>query len=81
MLDNKNMMDDSELDNILGGVRGKPGQNAEELPQHMCRDGKRGDLIAHGYSNSGKGTFKCSLCGATGKINYLPGTRKLCNLI
>ena len=85
MLDNKNLinnlLDDSELDNVLGGVRGKSGKNAEILPQHICLDGKIGDLIEHGYSHSGNGTFRCSLCGAKGKINYLPGTRKYCNLI
>ena len=81
MLDEINMLNDSELEDVLGGVRGKPGGKTEKLPRHVCRDGKRGDLVENGFSGNGNGRFKCRLCGATGKINYLPGTRQLCDLI
>jgi len=72
-----NIINDDLLEEVSGGA-GRPG---EELPQHVCGNGKRGDLVANGVTHSGKGIYKCKACGKSGRINFISGTRQLCDLV
>lgn len=72
-----NLISDDMLEEVSGGA-GRPG---EELPQHVCGNGNRGNLIPDGFTQGGKGRYKCQACGKSGRINFLTGTRQLCDLI
>ena len=78
MLENKNLLnnllDDSELEDVTGGVRG-----ANNLPMHICGNGARGKLVPDGWIGSQR-KYKCINCHKTGKISSLSGTNQYCEL-
>ena len=75
MLENKNMLNDSELEDVTGGVGG-----ANNLPMHTCGNGETGKLVPDGWIG-GKPKYKCIKCHKTGKLSCLPGTNRYCELI
>ena len=69
MLENKsllnNLLDDSELDDVLGGVnKGKGGQKKHECGGRLIEERE--------YSNGGYPLYRCESCGMTGKIFPTP---------
>ena len=72
------MLDESMLEDVNGGVG---GDNFTKLPLHTCKNGKTGKLVYMGYGAGNRKLYKCSNCGKEGRINFIAGTRELCDLI
>ena len=75
---NEIILDESMLEDVNGGVG---GDNFTKLPLHTCKNGKTGKLVYMGYGAGNRKLYRCSNCGKEGRINFIAGTRELCDLI
>ena len=75
MLENKsmlnNLLDDSALEDVVGGQGRGVGQK-----MHACPGGTFGKIVeTEKFSSGGYRIFKCTACGAEGKVFPMPGQK------